>query len=110
MKVEFLIDTEIGDGRQIFISASEFNKAANNIEEFDSFAFATNAFFSLYGSDRFIDKYEYNHIRKFLEKNGAVIITAREERYPRIVYPEVYVSNNNRLKYIDLSKVVKEEN
>ena len=28
MKVEFLVNTDIGDGRQIFIAASEFNKAA----------------------------------------------------------------------------------
>ena len=33
MKVEFLVNTDIGDGRQIFIAASEFNKAAKDEEE-----------------------------------------------------------------------------
>ena len=45
MKVEFLINTEINDGRQIFIEASEFIKAQKDDEEFDSFAFAAHAFF-----------------------------------------------------------------
>ena len=109
MKVEFLVNTDIGDGRQIFITASEFNKAAKDEEEFNSFAFATDAFFSYYGTDRFIDRAEYDYIQKFLDKNGAVIITAVEERYSRHIYPEVYVSNNNRLKRIDLDAVDKTE-
>ncbi len=104
MKVEFLMDMEIGDGRQIFISASEFNKAVNDEDEFKSFAFATDAFFSFYGSDRFIDRVEYDYIRQFLDKNGAVIITAAEERYPRYVYPLIFVSNNNRLKLLDIDE------
>lgn len=32
MKVEFLVNTEISDGRQIFISESEFKKAEKNDE------------------------------------------------------------------------------
>ncbi len=108
MKVEFLVNTDIGDGRQIFITASEFNKAAKDEEEFNSFAFATDVFFSYYGSDRFIDRAEYDYIRKFLDKSGAVIITAVEGRYPRRIYPEVFVSNNNKLKRIDLDAVEKE--
>ena len=109
MKVEFLVNTDIGDGRQIFIHASEFNKAANDEDEFNSFAFATEAFFSHYGIDRFINSTEYDYIQKFLDKNGAVIITAVEERYPRRIYPEVYISNNNKLKRIDLDAAYKEE-
>ena len=33
MKVEFLVNTEINDGRQIFIQEAEFKKAKNNEEE-----------------------------------------------------------------------------
>ena len=102
MKVEFLIDTEINDGRQIFIEASEFMKAKKDDEEFDSFAFATHALFSFYGEDDFIDRNEYEKILDLLDKNGAVIITVIEEKYPRRVFPEVYVSNNNRLKRVEL--------
>lgn len=33
MKVEFLVNADINDGRQIFIQESEFRKAKNNDEE-----------------------------------------------------------------------------
>ena len=56
MRVEFLTNTEINDGRQIFIEASEFMKAKKDDEEFNSFAFATHALFSFYGRDDFIDR------------------------------------------------------
>ena len=67
MKVEFLTDTEINDGRQIFIEASEFMKAKKDDEEFDSFAFATHALFSFYGKDDFIDRNEYEKILELLD-------------------------------------------
>lgn len=103
MKVEFLVNTDINDGRQIFIQESEFRKAKNNDEEFNSFAFATNCLFSFYGcDDDFIDQDEYEKILSNLDAGGAVIISIVEEKYPRNVYPEVFVSNNNRLKKIIL--------
>lgn len=102
MKVEFLTDTEINDGRQIFVEASEFVKAKKDDEEFNSFAFATHALFSFYGRDDFIHRDEYEKILQILDENGAVIITVVEERYPRRIFPEVYVSNSNRLKKVDL--------
>jgi hypothetical protein len=102
MKVEFLVNTEINDGRQIFISAAEFEKARNNDEEFNSFAFATHALFAFYGADDFINRSEYEKILEVLDKHGAVIITVVDEGRQRRVYPEVFVSNNNRLKRVDL--------
>lgn len=103
MKVEFLVNTEINDGHQIFIQEAEFRKAKNNEEEFNSFAFATNCLFAFYGfPDDFISLVEYEKILSALEKGGAVIITIVEERYPRNVYPEVFVSNNNKLKKVQL--------
>ena len=102
MRVEFLTNAEINDGRQIFIEASEFMKAKKDDEEFDSFAFATHALFSFYGKDDFIDRNGYEKILDLLDKNGAVIITVVEEKYPRRIFPEVYVSNNNRLKMVEL--------
>ena len=33
MKVEFLVNADINDGRQFFIQESEFRKAKNNDEE-----------------------------------------------------------------------------
>lgn len=102
MKVEFLMDTEINDGRQIFISAAEFRKAKNDGDEFNSFAFATHALFKFYGVDDFINRNEYEKILSALDsKNGAVIITMVEGRYYRFV-PKVFVSNNNRLKAVEL--------
>ena len=71
MKVEFLVNTDINDGRQIFIQEAEFKKAKNDDEEFNSFAFATNCLFAFYGlSDDFIQPAEY-------EKN---IVGFRERR------------------------------
>lgn len=102
MKVEFLTNTELNDGRQIFIEASEFMKAEKDDEEFNSFAFATHALFSFYERDDFIHRDEYEKILQMLDKNGAVIITVVEKKYPRRVFPEVYVSNNNRLKMVEL--------
>ena len=49
MKVEFLVNESINDGRQIFIQESEFKKAKNNEDEYNSFAFATNCLFAYYG-------------------------------------------------------------
>lgn len=103
MKVELLVNTEINDGRQLFISATEFSKAKNDEEEFDSFAFATHALFSFYGVDDFIKRDEYEKILKAVDKGGAVIITVVEDSYPRRFYPEVFVSNNNRLRSVDLT-------
>ena len=101
MKVEFYVDEILNDGRQIFIEESEFKKAKNKKEEFNSFAFATHCFFSFYGIDDFISKDEYEVILKELQKDGKVIITMKEERY-RNYNLEVYVSNHDRLKKIDL--------
>ncbi|MBQ9932762.1 MAG: hypothetical protein IJO69_02880 [Ruminiclostridium sp.] len=103
MRVEFLINEEINDGRQIFIVESEFKKAKTSDEEFNSFAFATNCLYAYYGHpDLYITQDEYDVILASLEKGGAVIISIVEERYPRRAYPEVYVSNNNRLKRVQL--------
>lgn len=102
MRVEFLVNTEIGDGRQIFIDASEFFKAKKDEDEFNSFASATEAFFAFYGANDYINRDEYEKIAKALSKNGAVIITLFKNRRTREVIPEVYVSNNNRLKLVEL--------
>lgn len=103
MEVKFLVNTDINDGRQIFIQKSEFRKAKNNEEEFNSFAFATNCLFAIYGCpDDFIGPVEYRKILSALEKDNAVIITIVEERYPRNVYPEVFVFNKNKLKRVQL--------
>ena len=63
MKVEFIVNADINDGRQIFIQESEFRKAKNNEEEYNSFAFATNCLFAFYGyPDDFINPDEYEKI------------------------------------------------
>ena len=103
MKVEFLVNQGINDGRQIFIQEAEFKKAKNNEDEYNSFAFATNCLFAFYGRpDDFINPTEYEKILTNLNKGGAVIITIVEEKYPRKIYPEVFVSNNNKIKKIEL--------
>lgn len=103
MKVEFLVNTGINDGRQIFISASEFIKARNDEEEFNSFAFATHSLFAFYGVNDFINHNEYEKILKAVAKGGAVIITVVEGSYPRRFYPDVFVSNNNGLRHVELN-------
>ena len=90
MKVEFLVNTDINDGRQIFIQESEFKKAKNDEEEFNSFAFATHCLFSFYGiEDDFIRSDEYDKILSALEKGGAVIILSlihiSEPTRPRLI-------------------------
>jgi len=100
VRVEFLVNTQINDGRQIFIQESEFKKAKNDDEEFNSFAFATHCLFSFYGADDIIRKDEYLKILDCLGKDGAVIITIVEDN--RRVYPEVFVSNKNKLELVEL--------
>lgn len=102
MKVEFLVNTGINDGRQIFITAAEFLKATNDEEEFNSFAFATHALFLYYGVDSFINFEEYGRILQEVDKSGAVIITVVKEEYPRRVYPEIFICSNNCLKSVKL--------
>ena len=103
MKVEFLRNQLINDGCQIFIEESEFKKAKNNDEEYDSFAFATNCLFSIYGSPYdYIKPEEYKKILSKLNKGGAVIITVIKEDYDRRIYPEVFISNNNKIEKIEL--------
>ena len=60
-------------------------------------------YFLFYGVDDFINRDEYEKILKAVDKGGAVIITVVEDRYPRRFYPEVFVSNNNRLKSVELN-------
>lgn len=108
MKVEFLVNTELGNGTQIIIDAAEFNKAEKNEDEFNSFAFATEAYFSRFGIDTFIREYEYKYIKRILSKNGSVIISVEQQGYSRRYEPCVYVSNNNRIKYIDLNAIDEE--
>ncbi|SEA44657.1 hypothetical protein SAMN04515656_110101 [Eubacterium aggregans] len=43
MKVEFLVNTDINDGRQIFIQEAEFKKAKDNEEEFNSFGLSSTS-------------------------------------------------------------------
>lgn len=103
MKVEFLVNTELNDGRQIFIEEAEFRKAKNDEEEFNSFAFATNCLFAFYGCyDDYINPHEYEIILNELKKGGAVIITIVEDNYTGRMHPEIFVSNNNKLKRIQL--------
>ena len=83
-----------------FYSGIRIQKSKKNEEEYNSFAFATNCLLAFYGSDDFIKQDEYEKILSCLEKGGAVIITIVEERYSRNVYPEVLVSNNNKLKWV----------
>ena len=87
MKIEFLVNTEINDGHQIFIQEAEFRKAKNNEDEFNSFAFATNCLFAFYGCpDDFIRPVEYEKILSALEKGGAVIITIKRKHYSVLQY------------------------
>ena len=108
MKVEFFENGVYGDGRYVFITANEFNKADKNREEYASFAFATHAFFTMQGLDCILDIFQYRQIKKHLEKGGAVIITTKEGTRSRDVLPCVYVSNNNRLKYVDIDDIDEE--
>ena len=102
MKVEFIVNADINDGRQIFIQESEFRKAKNNEEEYNSFAFATNCLFAFYGyPDDFINPDEYEKILSCLGKGGAVIITIVEERYPRKVCISLSYTNNRGRKKCD---------
>ncbi len=101
MKVEFLCNGSLNDRFQLFIQESEFKKAKNSAEEFDSFAFATNCMFAFYGDpESYINKEEYEIILSNLEKGGAVIITMVREGYSRFVNTEVFVSNNNKIKRV----------
>lgn len=103
MKVEFFTNQEINDGYQIFIQESEFRKAMIDDEEFNSFAFATHCLFSFYGYlDDYISRYEYETIFSNLEKGGAVIISLVHDQYSRGLYRDIYVSNNNKLKRVNL--------
>lgn len=103
MIVEFLVNQGINDGREILIQESEFKKAKDDDEEYNSFAFATECLFAYYGrKNDIIRPDEYEKILSNLEKGGAVIITIVEDRYSRELYPEVFVSKNNKLKRIDL--------
>ena len=53
--------------------------------------------------DDFINCDAYEKILKAVDKGGAVIITVVEDRYTRRFYPDVFVSNNNRLKSVELN-------
>ena len=108
MKVEFFENGVYGDGRYVFITANEFNKADKSREEYASFAFATHAFFTMQGLNCILDIFQYRQIKKHLEKGGAVIITTQEDARSRDVTPCVYVSNNNRTKYVDVFDIDKE--
>ena len=103
MKVEFLVNTRINDGRQILIQESELRKAQNDNEEYDSFAFATNCLFAFYGCpDDFIPFEECKQILPAVSKGRAVLITVVSEDYPRRIYPEAFVLNNNRITKVEL--------
>ena len=104
MRVEYLVNKPIGyDGRQLFIEGSEFLKAKNNDDEFNSFAYATEAFFRYFGLDRIIYKSEYVQLITKVNKQSAIIITVESESQYRLVpYPVVYIANNNKYELIDL--------
>ena len=73
MKVEFIVNADINDGRQIFIQESEFRKAKNNEEEYNSFAFATNCLFAFYGyPDDFINPDEYEKKLEYAKENTSL--------------------------------------
>lgn len=103
MKVELLVNQQLGsDGRQLFIEGSEFIKAKKNDDEYDSFAFSTEAFFNWYGLKSFINPDEYEKILPHVSKNGAVIISVESAWQHRFdPMKVVYVVNNNKLERIE---------
>ena len=98
MKVEFL-DSELL-GPELFVSATDFLKAKNSVNEFDSLVHATQAFAGLFGIEYEINEKEYNAVADALEKSGAAIFTIGTRKYLDRRWIEISVSNNNRLSRV----------
>ena len=119
MKVEFIVNADINDERQIFIQESEFRKAKNNEEEYNTCAFATNCLFAFYGyPDDFINTDEYEKIFTELEKIAIVqsvkssnaiegIITS-DERIKEIVNQNSKPLNHNEKEIAGYRDVLNE--
>lgn len=97
MKVEFL-NYVLGD--VLFIKASEFFKASDDGNEFDSMNSAIYAFYSTFCFAFSLDLETYEEICKNLNKSGVVIFAVGRNEKEYYKYPEIYVSNHNKLKLI----------
>lgn len=94
MKVEFINDSSLGDGRQLIVQESEFKRAATDKKELFSLRLAIRAFHSLYAINPQFFVSEYHTVEKELKKNGTVIFCVIDDR------PHVYVSNNGVLREV----------
>ena len=98
MKVEFLTDFELGDGRALKIEAVEFGKAKTDENEYQSFAFASHAFLSVCGIDQYVSWDDYLIIRKQLrDKSGEVYIIS-DDRSPFYSVAGIYVKSRGKLR------------
>lgn len=98
MKVEY-VDSDIY-GKALIISASEFLKAQENEEEFQSLVYAIEAYAAWCESDYELTAGHYNSIASWLDKNGAVIVVSYEENHHSPRRCEVLVSNDNQPKRV----------
>ena len=98
MKVEFS-ESDIW-GAQLLVAASEFKKALKSDIEFDSLAHATTAFAKLFDIDYEIGSEEYSSVIHFLGKDGLVIFTIGEARYPDRRWVEILIAESNQLSKI----------
>ena len=98
MKVEFL-DSDIL-GPHLFVTKNEFIQAEKSDNEFESLQHAVEAFCKLFDVDYVIYEDEYSAVLDMLEKDGAVIFTICESKYPTKRWCEIQVSNSNHLQTV----------
>ena len=105
MKVEFTYDDN--NGYQIVILYNEFIKADKDDDEFNSFAYATDCFFTKNGNKGlFIDRADYNEIKKDLKKGEAVIITVLSTGNFNEYTAKVFVTNNFQRRVVNTKEFV----
>ena len=101
MKVEFKTGFALGDGRELFIPASEFFKTDKDPKELDSFFFAYRSFCSFYGVSQEIHMDEFEILKREIKKNGALIITMAEDMDG--FFPVFFSSADNNFSRIELN-------
>ena len=96
MKVEFET-SELGD--ILSVEISQFLRAKESDEEYDSLSMAVYAYYSTFCFS--IDFHEaFEFICDHIGKRGRIIFAAKIDKDKWDKYPEFYVISNNRLKKI----------
>lgn len=100
MKVEFIVNYELGNGEVVLIEGSEFLKADKDDNEFNNLGFAIDAFTCCAGfkTQTFLYRDCYDDLKKIVSKTSTIVFSIEGKRTRLRL--DIYISEKNKLQRV----------